>query len=201
MLYMEKRRDYLIHPQFIVLYLLLASLSFLFLGFSIAYLYNRVQNGLPPIKLPTLFYFNTLILIGTTYLLRLTKQSYLDDNTSKYQMLLWSILMLTVLFLVLQICAWLELQSNNVYLAGSNMGTYLYVVSGLHFAHVVGGLPFLIYFIHVANSRMKEPVSVLIYFSDPDKKRGLDLLTIYWKFLDYLWIYLVLFFLINYLFK
>ena len=198
---MEVRRKYLIHPQFIILYLLLASLSFLFLGFSMAYLYNRIQNGLPPIELPALFYFNTLILIGTTYLLKLTKQSYLEDKTNKYQMLLWLILTLTLLFLVLQVFAWLQLQANNVSLTGSNIGTYLYVVSGLHFVHVIAGLPFLIYFIHVAYKRMKEPVSVLIYFTDPDKKRALDLLTIYWKFLDYLWIYLVLFFLINYLIK
>ena len=198
---MDNQKDYLIHPQFIVLYLLLASLSFLFLGFSMAYLYNRVQNGLPPIELPSLFYFNTLILIASTYLLKLTKKAYLDDDTESYQKLLWGILSLTLLFLVLQVCAWLQLQNNNVSLTGSNMGTYLYVVSGLHFAHVVGGLPFLVYFIHIAYKRMKEPVSVLIYFSDPDKKRGLDLLTIYWRFLDYLWIYLVLFFLINFLIK
>ena len=198
---MDNQKDYLIHPQFIVLYLLLASLSFLFLGFSMAYLYNRVQNGLPPIELPSLFYFNTLILIASTYLLKLTKKAYLDDDTESYQKLLWGIFSLTLLFLVLQVCAWLQLQNNNVSLTGSNMGTYLYVVSGLHFAHVVGGLPFLVYFIHIAYKRMKEPVSVLIYFSDPDKKRGLDLLTIYWRFFDYLWIYLVLFFLINFLIK
>jgi cytochrome c oxidase subunit 3 len=48
-----------------------------------------------------------------------------------------------------------------------------------------------------AYKRMKEPVSVLIYFSDPAKKRKLNLLTTYWHFLDALWIYLVLFFLIN----
>ena len=198
---MTNQRNYLIHPQFIVLYLLLASLSFLFLGFSLAYVYNRVQNGLPPIELPSLFYFNTFILITTTYLLKQTKKSYLNDDTKKYQQLLWLILVLTLAFLILQVTAWMQLHQSNVSLTGSNMGTYLYVVSGLHFAHVVGGLPFLIYFIYVAYKRMKEPVSVLIYFSDPDKKRGLDLLTIYWRFLDYLWIYLVLFFLINYLIK
>jgi cytochrome c oxidase subunit III len=36
-------------------------------------------------------------------------------------------------------------------------------------------------------------VSVLIYFSDPDKRLGLLLLARYWHFLDLLWIYLVLF--------
>ena len=36
-----------------------------------------------------------------------------------------------------------------------------------------------------------------LYFSDPEKKVRLDLLTIYWHFLDILWIYLVFFFAIN----
>ena len=48
---------------------------------------------------------------------------------------------------------------------------------------------------------MKEPVSVLVYFSDPEKRLKLRLLTIYWHFLDGLWIYLVLFFWVNYLFR
>lgn len=197
---MSRERNYLIHPQFIVLALLLFGLSFLFLGFSAAYIYNRVQFDLPKVKLPTLFYFNTLVLIGTSYILTLAKQAYLNDRTEKYQLYLWGTLGLSLLFLVLQIVAWNQLQSANIGLTSSNMASYFYVISGLHFAHVVGGLPFLAYFIYVAHYRMKEPVSVLIYFADPDKKRGLQLLTIYWHFLDGLWIYLVLFFLINYLF-
>ena len=45
---------------------------------------------------------------------------------------------------------------------------------------------------------MKEPVTVLVYFSDPEKRLRLRLLTIYWHFLDGLWIFLVLFLLANY---
>jgi cytochrome c oxidase subunit 3 len=44
---------------------------------------------------------------------------------------------------------------------------------------------------------MKEPVSVLVYFSDPDKKMKLEMLSTYWHFLDGLWVFLVLFFLVN----
>jgi cytochrome c oxidase subunit 3 len=83
---------------------------------------------------------------------------------------------------------------------GNNIGIgkqYLYAISGLHFAHVVAGLPFLLLFIITAYRRMKEPVSVLIYFSDPNKLMRLELLTIYWHFLDILWLVLVGFFIVN----
>jgi len=63
------------------------------------------------------------------------------------------------------------------------------------------GIPFLAWFYWMAKKKMVEPVSVLVYFSDPEKKLRLRLLTIYWHFLDGLWIYLVLFFWINYLIK
>jgi cytochrome c oxidase subunit 3 len=86
-----------------------------------------------------------------------------------------------------------------IYINSDTSAGYLYVISGLHFAHVIGGIPFLGYFIWQARKKMQEPVSVLVYFSDPEKRLKLRLLTIYWHFLDALWIYLVLFFFINYL--
>jgi len=84
-----------------------------------------------------------------------------------------------------------------IYITSDNSAGYLYVISGLHFAHVIGGIPFLGYFLYQARKYMKEPVSVLVYFSDPSKRLNLRLLTMYWHFLDALWIYLVLFFFVN----
>lgn len=67
-----------------------------------------------------------------------------------------------------------------------------------HLVHVIAGLPFLIAFYHTARKRMVDPVTVLLYFSDPEKRLKLRLLTIYWHFLDFLWLYLVVFLAINY---
>jgi len=171
----------------------------LFLGFTVAYMYNRVQFGLQSVALPNLFYFNTLILILCSFLFTKTKRAYLDDDTALYQKLLWATLACTLLFLLLQVLAWLQLKAMNSHLIEGNMTTYLYALSGLHFAHVIAGIPFLCRFLYVAHFRMKEPVSVLVYFADPYKKRSLDLLSTYWHYLDLLWIFLVLFFLLNYL--
>ncbi len=196
---MIDERNYLIHPHYVILTLVLSSITALFLGFSIAYLYTRIQSGIEPVHIPGLFYFNSLILIGSSITLIQAKRAYQNDRTEQFKFLLWITLVLTVFFLIAQIMAWRQLTSLNVHLTTSNLASYLYVISGLHFVHVVAGIPFLSNFIWVAHKRLKEPVSVLIYFSDPDKKRKLSLLNTYWHFLDILWIYLVVFFLGNYL--
>ena len=195
---MVKERNFLLHPSYIVLALILFGITSLFLGLSASYIYNRIQTGAPPIVLPSLFYFNTLLLLGSSFTLVRAKRNYLDDQTDSYKVYLWLTLVLTILFLVFQILAYIQLQNDDIFINYSNMASYIYLISGVHLLHVVAGIPFILVFIYKAMKDMKTPVSVLIYFSDPDRKRGLNLLMWYWHFLDGLWIYLIIFFLINY---
>lgn len=187
------------HPMKIFLYLVLAGVTMLFLSFSAAYLYSRfsVDNAVPPIQLPFIFIVNTLVLVGSSFTLRWANKSYLKDDTESYQNALLLTTLLTVVFMVLQIVGWRQLFNQDLFIASSTLTSYIYVISAMHFIHVVAGLPFLVLFYYVARKRMKEPVSVLVYFSDPEKLMKLNLLTTYWNFLDGLWIYLVLFFLVN----
>ena len=190
-------QNFAFHPYNVLLTLVLIGVTGLFLAMSAALIYSRVQNGLPPIKLPWIFALNTLILLGSSYTMMQAKKCYRDDNTRGYQNMLWATIILSVVFMVMQWIGWQQLFANNIFINSSNSAGYLYVISGLHFAHVIAGLPFLGFFLWTARKRMVEPVSVLVYFSDPEKRLKLRLLTIYWHFLDALWIYLVIFFFIN----
>ncbi len=196
----DNQKKYLIHPQEIALYILLFGVSALFIGFSASYLYSRVQSGIPPLALPPLFILNTLILLASSYTLVKSMKDYKADRTEAYKRMLGLTLALTILFLFSQIFAWKQLYAQGVFINHSNMASYLYLISAVHFGHVLVGIPFLAWFYINAVRKMVEPVSVLVYFSDPEKKRKLKLLTIYWHFLDGLWIYLVIFFLLNLLF-
>jgi len=191
--------NFAFHPNNVILILVLFGVTVLFLAFSASFIYTRVQADLPPIKLPTIFLFNTIVLLGSSATMMWAKRCYLADDTQNYQNALWATVGLSLVFLVLQFIGWYQLFSNEIYIHSDNSAGYLYVISGLHFAHVIAGLPFLGVFLWVARKRMKEPVSVLVYFSDPEKRLKLRLLTIYWHFLDALWIYLVIFFWVNYL--
>lgn len=184
----------------VYLYLLLLSLTFLFIAFSIGYVYTRSQNSTEGVYLPPIFILNSILLLGTSFAMSKANKAYKEDNTTAYQAALWSTFLLTMVFMVAQIIGWTMFKEQ---LIGENIGNganYLYAISGLHFAHILGGIPFLITFIHTAHYRMKEPVSVLVYFSDVTKRLKLELLTTYWHFLDGLWLFLVAFFLLNMLF-
>lgn len=193
----DQDQNFAFHPKNVYLILLLVSLSILFLTLSGAFIYTRVQTDLPPLELPVLFLVNTGILLASSYTIILAKRAYLADDTERYVRMLWYTMGLSFFFLGMQILAWYLLFQNQIRITSDVSAGYLYVISGLHFAHVIGGIPFLGVFLYKANKYMKEPVSVLVYFSDPAKRLNLRLLAIYWHFLDALWIYLVLFFFIN----
>ena len=197
----DEYQSFTFHPHNILLTLLLFSLSILFLSLSGAFIYTRIQNDLPPVKLPWLFAFNTIILLGSSWSMMRAKKAYQEDKTERYQGMLITTIVLSLIFMLSQFMAWRQLFEQQIFINSDPSAGYLYIISGLHFAHVIGGLPFLGLFLWKAYKYMKEPVSVLVYFSDPEKRLRLRLLTIYWHFLDLLWIYLVIFFYINYLIR
>jgi len=179
------------------LFLLLVSLSMLFMAFAIGYVFTRSQNGAGGVYLPPIFIVNSVLLLATSWAMHQANKSYKADSTAGYQRYLTITMLFTLVFMVMQVVGWLYFRDQMV---GENIGNgaqYLYAISGLHFAHIVGGLPFLGIFLYNAYKKLKEPMTVLLYFSDPIKRMRLELLTIYWHFLDGLWLFLVLFFLLN----
>ncbi len=197
--YAQEFESFAFHPYNILLILVLFGLTVLFLSLSVAFIYTRVQSNLPPVQLPAIFIFNTLILLGSSATMLWAKRSYVNDHTENYQRALIATIVLSVLFMGAQYLGWTTLFRQNIFLDSDPSASYLYIISALHFAHVIAGLPFLAVFLYRAYKDMKEPVSVLVYFSDPAKRLKLRLLTIYWHFLDILWIYLVVFFYVNWL--
>ncbi len=189
--------NFAFHPYNVMLLLVLMAITVLFLGLSAAFVYTRAQSGIGAVKIPWLFGLNTLILLASSFAMLRAKKAYLNDETRIYQRCLTVTIGLTLLFLVLQIFAWSQLFSINIFPATDNSAGYLYILSGLHFAHVLAGLPFLARFRWCSKKQMVDPVTVLVYFSDPEKRLRLRLLSIYWHFLDGLWVFLVVFLLIN----
>lgn len=196
--YYDEYENLTFHPYNILLVLLLFGVTALFLALSVALVYTLVQAELPPVALPPIFIFNTLVLLASSYTLILAKKRFRQDDTAGYKQMLLYTIGLTLIFLVFQFVGWYDMISSDIMLNKDNSTSYLYLISFVHFAHVIGGMPFLFLFYQTARRQMKEPISVLVYFSDPSKRLKLRLLSIYWHFLDGLWIYLVLFFAVNY---
>ena len=193
--------NFAFHPYNVMLILILSGITALFLALSAAFVYTRMQNELPPVKLPVIFLFNSFILLASSAAMVWAKRAYRKDDIRKYQRALTAAIVLSIIFLAAQFVGWRQLFSQEIFFNSDNAASYLYVISGLHFAHVIAGLPFLCLFLLQARKSTREPVRALVYFSDPEKRLKLRLLTIYWHFLDALWIYLVIFLWINYLLR
>jgi cytochrome c oxidase subunit III len=187
------------HPYSIMMYLFLAGLTMIFVGLSFAYMYTRVQTGEPPIQMPLIFLVNTVVLYGSSWFLRRAKKMYEADNTEGYQKSLLATVLVIFLFMILQYIGWEILKTDNPKIfKGGNMSAYIYAISVVHVFHILFGLPFFLIFLYRAYTKMENPVTVLVYFTDPVRQLELRLLSRYWHFLDYLWIYLMVFFWANY---
>ena len=71
---MITNRNYLVHPQYIIITLIIAGITALFLGFTGSYLYTRFEHGGTPIQVPDLFYFNSLWIIASSLTLIYAKK-------------------------------------------------------------------------------------------------------------------------------
>jgi len=148
--YAENEQLFKLHPYKIFMYLLLGSLTALFLGISVSYLYQIVNHQIDTITPPAVFMLNSILLLGSSWFIIRANKAYQRDDTKGYTRSLIITLILTILFMIAQTAGWTYMISNRM-LASDNPSTgYLYVISG----------------------------------------------TMYWHFLDALWIYLVVFFLL-----
>lgn len=169
----------------------------LFLALSGAYIYNRFHFSTDGVQVPILFYFNTLLILGSSFYLNKARRAFDDDNVDQYRKSLVGALVTSLLFLIFQLIAWQLMFNTGLNFGGSQAVSYLFLIPMLHFIHLLGGLPFLVQLLLVARKRLSDPTSALVFFSDPSRRRRLKVVTTYWHFVDLLWIYLVLFFTIS----
>ena len=74
-------------------------------------------------------------------------------------------------------------------------GAYVYVLSGLHVVHLLGGLCFLFASMFRLINNRDDMVKAVLYFSDKREGGRIAALALYWHFLGGLWCVLFLFFL------
>jgi len=111
-----------------------------------------------------------------------------ENEMKNTKLMLSTTFILGVTFLITQFMGWGQLVDQNVYFAGSNaLASFIYVLTGLHAAHLISGVIFLLITLLAAfNFKVHSKSMVLI-----------QMCTTYWHFLGGLWIYLFLFLTVN----
>jgi cytochrome c oxidase subunit 3 len=163
------------------IWLLLGTLSMMFIGFTSAYLVRRAAADWRPLPLPSTLWWNTLALLASSVCLQVSRRSLKSWDLPAAQRWLAATGALGALFAAGQVLAWSQLAALGVFLSSNPHSSFFYLLTGVHLAHLAGGLAWF----GAAFTRLRR----LAYAPGED---GLGLFAIYWHFLGALWAYLLL---------
>ena len=187
------------HPYKMLLILSIIGISMLFMFLTIAYSVSVSNtNLLDQVSLPKMFTLGTFILLASSFSMSAAVKAFEDDNVRRLHFMLFITLLMGGVFTGCQVLGWLELKESGVFLQGKSSGAFLYVISGLHIAHLCGGLLFLTLAFFRSYQIKKDPIKALVIITNPFEKLRIELLATYWHFLGALWVLLFFFFLFTY---
>lgn len=173
-----------IHPHKFALWLGIASIMMLFAAFTSAFIVRAGADNFTSFRIPNIFWVSTALLAMSSVSMYWAVRSFKKYNYTNYKIGLALTLLLGSAFAVCQYYGWFALASIGVFLDGNPSGSFVYVISFVHVAHVVGGLVGL--FVSFVRSLFRP--------FNPNRLVKVQLLATYWHFVDVLWIYLILFF-------
>ncbi len=175
-----------IHPKKFALWIACASMGMLFAAFSSAYVVRHAAGNWLEFRLPDIFWYSTGIIILSSITLQASYHFFTKENTFLYRSLLLITFLLGLGFLVSQYQGWQAMKAIGVELTTNPSGSFVYVISAMHAAHLLGGLGALL--VAVIHALM------LPHRVTPARKLRFELTYNFWHFLGILWIYLILFF-------
>lgn len=177
----------------------MVGITILFLTLLVAYSFSKPQWTWEQFSFPKVFLMSTFVLAASSFTANRSITYFKQDAASKFLKSIKYTLWLGLTFVFLQALGWFKLTQQGIYLAGKPDGSYLYIISALHALHLIVGVLILAYIFFKTKELNADPVKKLMYFSDKNELNFLQLSTVYWHFVDILWVVLLLFFLCNHL--
>jgi cytochrome c oxidase subunit III len=174
-----------IHPHKFTLWVGIGSIIMMFAGFTSAYIVKRDQPGWVGFSMPAIFWYSTAIMLLSSLTMQVSLRSFKDREMGKYRNMVAVTTFLGILFIVLQVIGYNRLNHTGIKIEGSGAGVFFIIIFGLHALHVLGGvITLMVLFLRAFSGRIRSynPVPV-------------EIAAVYWHFVDFLWVYLFIFFL------
>ncbi len=180
----DERENDFINPKKFALWLIIVASVMLFAAFTSAYIVRRGEGNWELFDLPAVFAYNMITIAISSFFMQMALLSATKDELSKTKLALLITMVLGITFCYLQYQGWKELVKNSVYLVGNPSGSFIYVISGVHMLHVIGGLVFVALML-LQSFRNRVHKKSILYIS---------MCTTYWHFIGLVWAYLFIFF-------
>lgn len=164
------------------------SICMIFAGLTSAYVVSKSRpDWLQDFELPTAFLISTIAMLVSSFTFYAALQSMKRGNRNQTTILLLSTLVLGITFIVLQFKGFGQVIENGYFFTGSESNvttSFLYIAVLVHIAHLLGGIISLLVVIYNHYKQKYNSAQTL----------GIELSAMYWHFMDFIWVYLFLFF-------
>jgi cytochrome c oxidase subunit 3 len=127
-----------------------------------------------PVEIPKILWLSTSLILASSVTFEVARRLYAAGEWRLASRLLLLTATIGMAFVASQLTAWRRLIEQGAYLMENPHGSFFYLFTGLHAAHLIGGMVALFYVV-LGSNRRRELVDVVGY---------------YWHFLTVLWLVL-----------
>jgi len=171
-----------------MLWIGMVSMFMMFAGLTSAYIVSKSRpDWLTDFELPSAFWFSTIVIVLSSFTFALSVRAIKSNKHKKATQFLLLTLVLGISFVVSQFVGFDQVINNGFYFTGANSNvttSFLYIVVILHLLHLTAGMISLLFVIYNHFKRKYNAEASL----------GIELSATFWHFLDFVWLYLFLFF-------
>ena len=170
-----------------MLWIGIVSLIMTFGGLTSAFIVSSTrEDWLKDFVLPEAFTYSTILILLSSIVLYVAKKAIIKEQRTLSTSLLLGVFILGVAFIYSQTLGFNQIIDSGYNFTGptSNITmSYIYIIAVLHIVHVLAALSAITV---VVVKHLKQPYTL-------NNKLGFDLASIFWHFVDILWLYLFFF--------
>ncbi|HVW14861.1 MAG TPA: cytochrome c oxidase subunit 3 [Mucilaginibacter sp.] len=186
----EKEDRLNLAPKKFVMWLFVFASFMVFAAFTSGFIVYAGGNGHGlNVILPRIFMYSTSVLVLSSISLFFASRFAKQQETSKQRLFLWFAIAFGIAFFAMQVDGWYVLAYKmGIYFVNPNASrSFIYIFTGVHLLHVIAGLLFLSS--ALTTSYRQRPQAINLY--------KMQMASIFWHFVDIIWIYLYVFLLLN----
>ena len=170
----------------------LAGITMLFTALTSAYIVragwanDRLPRDWRPLIIPNLLWLSTALIVVSSVTFEIARRGLKRGAESVYSRWLLVTVFLGLGFLTSQCVVWRQLVHQGVYMSSNPHVSFFYLLTAAHGVHLLGGIFGLDYLLlRTWRKRQSE-------FEEKKRQALADSVSLYWHFMDGLWVYLFL---------
>jgi cytochrome c oxidase subunit III len=164
----------------------LGGILMFFMALTSAYIVRKdiPNSGWHPLTVPRILWLNTAVLIASSFTLSHARKLFKANDQRGFRHWWGVTTILGAFFLLGQIIAWQQLRAAGLFLATNPSSSFFYVFTAAHGLHLLGGVLALTWIMFRPTHRLT-------------KGTATEVAAMYWHFMDGLWVFLFLLFLLG----